>query len=395
MQRVEHMTERSLTDIADAAIDARIAAWLRQGTPDPSVFTADRRRLLHRIDLNSAGPLLALRTAPDDLPDDLAQALRQRLIAREMWEEQHKRLLTQALDALTQAGLRPILMKGTALAYSHYPRPAARVRGDSDILIEEDGRDHAFEALERAGFARPLTAGGATLVAEALFEKQALSGGLHDFDLHWRLNSSPVLARLFSHAELLDRSAPLDSLGTSARRLGDVDALLYAAVHRRLHVDRPTTIHLNDVAYPVIDSLTWLMDIHLLFGSLDDGARRELVDQALARDIGDILADALRCARERLGADAPDDILDELEGAGQGPAARYIAASPVQAVSMNLAAMRGLGAKATYLRELFLPPTDYMRARFSRGRFDWLPVLHLRRILPGLGKHLRNRRTAL
>jgi hypothetical protein len=96
----------------------------------------------------------------------------------------------------------------------------------------------------------------------------------HDIDLHWRLNSSPLVARLFSHPELFARSVALPVLHPEARRLCNVDALLFAAVHRELHIGRPTHIHLNGVAHPVIDSLSWLMDIHLLFDSLGQEAAR-------------------------------------------------------------------------------------------------------------------------
>lgn len=375
----------------DKTLDASLAEWLRWGEPQKIIICQDFACLMHRVDLNGIGPMLALTTDLTKLPDHLAKALQQRLIAREMWEQQHKRVLVSALDALTDAGLTPILMKGTALAYSHYPCPSARVRGDSDILIEEHGRTLAFQALEKAGFHRVLDAGGPTVTAEALFQKASLSGQLHDIDLHWRLNSSPVLAKLFTHAELLARSEPLEALHLAARRPGDVDALLFASVHRRLHIDRPTHIHLNGIAHPVIDSLTWLTDIDLLFAAMNADACSELVERAVSKGVPDMLSDTLRHAATRLGTRVAPDIFERLKTRKPGEVARYIQAGPLRGLFMNLLAIRSVGGRRRFLRELLLPQEDYMRTHFTRGRFDWLGVLHARRLLPGMVKHLRKR----
>lgn len=373
------------------ALDAGLAKWRQQGAPPEIVFDQDHARVMHRIDLHGMGPFLAVTTDASKLPQSVMQSLRQRLLAREIWEENHKRVLVSALDALTEVGLTPIIMKGTALAYSHYPRPSARVRGDSDILIEEDGRTLAFQALEKAGFHRVLDAGGPTVTAEALFQKADLRGQLHDIDLHWRLNSSPVLAKLFSHAELLARSEPLEALHLAARRPGDVDALLFASVHRRLHIDRPTHIYLNGIAHPVIDSLTWLTDIDLLFAAMTAEERSKLVERAVSKEVPDILSDSLRHGATRLGTRVAPDIFERLKTRKPGQVARYIQAAPLQGLFMNLLAIRSMGGRRRFLRELLLPQEDYMRTHFSRGRFDWLCVLHARRLLPGIVKHLRKR----
>lgn len=368
-------------------LDAGIAEWQRQGVPNETILDANRAELLQRIDLNRTGSLLALTTDLSKLPDELAQALKQRLIAREMWEEQHKRLLVSALDALVGAGLTPILMKGTALAYSHYPRPSARVRGDSDILVEEEGRARAFEALEKAGFHRSAL-GGTAVWGEALFQKTDLTGQLHDFDLHWRLSNSLVVADLFTHAELLERSEPLEALHPKAHGFGDVDALLFGVVHRRMHIDLPRFIYLNGVEHPVIDSLSWLTDLALLFEAMDKDDRSILVERARSKGIADLLSEALVHMSGRLGCPVDADLLKRLERQGPGKVARYLAARPLQALSMNLSATKGLTRKARFLRERLFPPADFMRVHFSRGRFDWLVILHSRRILRVLIQHL-------
>ena len=134
------------------------------------------------------------------------------------------------------------------------------------------------------------------------------------------------------------------------------------------------------------------MDIHLLFGSLERTEHEHLLERAREKGICDILRDALADASRRLGTTVPDDVAAALAPAGRGSVARYIAAAPTKALLLDLAATKGTPARASTLRELFFPPRDYMRARFARGRGDWLPVLHMRRILPGGAKHLSRKR---
>lgn len=38
-------------------------------------------------------------------------------------EHAHRREITRVLDALAADGVRPLVLKGGALAHSHYPRP--------------------------------------------------------------------------------------------------------------------------------------------------------------------------------------------------------------------------------------------------------------------------------
>ena len=46
-----------------------------------------------------------------------------------------ERELVAVLAALADAGVATLLLKGAALAYSHYPEPALRTRCDTDVLV--------------------------------------------------------------------------------------------------------------------------------------------------------------------------------------------------------------------------------------------------------------------
>ena len=311
------------------------------------------------------------------MPEALAEGLRSRLIWREMWEVQHCRLLSQVLAELDRAGLQPLLMKGTALAYSHYGNPAVRARVDSDILICEGGRRRAAKALGWIGCATSLIPGD-TGISEQIFMLNDLSGKSHDFDLHWRLNNAAVIAQLFDHRDLFDRSLAVPELGPHARRLSDLDALLYACVHRRFHLladARP--------GQPPLEKYIWLLDIKHLYEGLTVSEKSDFVALSVGNGIAGICAEALRSCRDFLRLDVNHGTLTTLDAQETGEIEKYLNASYLQKHLMNLRHQTGLSGKMRYLLEVLFPHPDFLRERFATGRLDIAPMLYLRRLVQG------------
>ncbi|MGW8269750.1 MAG: nucleotidyltransferase family protein, partial [Burkholderiales bacterium] len=69
------------------------------------------------------------------LPWVLREHLEYQAKVDQMWELAHKAELRAAVSALSTAGVTVLVMKGTALAYSLYPVPSIRSRGDTDLLV--------------------------------------------------------------------------------------------------------------------------------------------------------------------------------------------------------------------------------------------------------------------
>ena len=64
--------------------------------------------------------------------------------------QQHE--LQLALSLFSEAGIPYLLMKGTPLAYTHYPQPYLRSRCDTDILFEnKENAEKAFSLLSSQG----------------------------------------------------------------------------------------------------------------------------------------------------------------------------------------------------------------------------------------------------
>src|SRR5690606_2657482 len=136
--------------------------------------------------------------------------------------------LQELCRRLEERGVAALFFKGVALAWSLYGNPAWRSRSDADLLVRESDLATAEEVLASLGYT-VIPASASVVYYQLDYQLTAPEGGLHCIDLHWRLNNAEVLAQLFTHEELFAASRALPALAPSARRVGDVHALLIAA----------------------------------------------------------------------------------------------------------------------------------------------------------------------
>src|SRR5207244_4472442 len=60
----------------------------------------------------------------------------------------------RVLSALHDAGVRTLIIKGTALAYTQYTHPSLRPRNDTDLLVDRAAWGRAERVLHRLGYKR-------------------------------------------------------------------------------------------------------------------------------------------------------------------------------------------------------------------------------------------------
>ncbi|WGF87278.1 nucleotidyltransferase domain-containing protein [Marinivivus vitaminiproducens] len=157
--------------------------------------------------------------------------------------------LTEAVRALNEIGLEPVLLKGAArLVDDSYADPAERFMADIDLLVPKAEVERAFVRLVALGY-RPSEEGG-RLPQEYHHLDMLLHPGdgpsieLHRAVCHWRQT------RLLSEAGVRERSRPVDLDGARARLMTPVDSILHLIVHRQIqhrNVARGT-VSLKDVA---------------------------------------------------------------------------------------------------------------------------------------------------
>ena len=338
---------------------------------------------LHRSEYHGVQALLheRLHDAPG-WPPALLQALHRQAIVGTMWELRHQQVVAEMLAALAGIGVEPVLFKGTALAYSLYPGPALRTRGDTDLIVPMHERKQVMDALAGLGFVRVLGL-GELMSYQACLTREVPGGGEHTLDLHWKINNSELLSKLFGYDELRRDAVPLPALSPEALGAGPVHALLIACMHRAGHKQAP--YYVDGVAHFSGDRLIWLYDLHLLALALSPAQWTEFMELAGLKGLRAVCLEGIGLAQRCFDTPVPQEVMAALARPGSiEPAAEYLDAGHLRRRWLDWCALDGLTNKLRFARELAFPPAEYMRERFPNAQPNWLPWLYLLRAIGGL-----------
>jgi hypothetical protein len=214
--------------------------------------------------------------------------------------------------------------------------------------------------------------------------------GAQELDVHWQINNSEVLSRLFTYQELRAEAVSLPALAPDALAVSPVHALLLACMHRGTHRHNP--YYVSGEPHTGGDRLIWLYDLHLLAESFAEHDWLSFIAQADAKGLRGICADGLATAHQCFATSVPEYAFAALERDDvREPASDYLGASPARQLWLDYRALPGIGRKVSYLRDLVFPPAEFMRSRFAGERGQWLPWLYVRRAVAGAWRRLHGR----
>ena len=371
------------------AIENRICTVLREEPIDWPVADgpSDVSRFLVLARYHGVVPLLneRLSTALKRLswPAEIREACKMDTVLEAMFELARRPELSRVLRALGDADVRPLILKGAALAYSHYANPAFRHRSDTDLLILPSARPKTEEVLRSQGYARVESMTGNLISQQATWRREDSLGIVHALDVHWRINNSPILWGLFTYDELASRATPLAPLGNAARGLSPVHALLFSCIHRAGHVN--ALYFAEGKTYWGGDRLIWLYDMHLIIGRMSDAEHAEFVALASTKQLKKICLDALKLCVECFSTRIPMHVMTDLTPSGRAePSARYLSGGPARQMLGDFISIRTMRDRARWLGEIAFPPSEYMHRKYANAMLRWLPLLYARRAAHGL-----------
>ncbi len=336
---------------------------------------------------------LSRMTGKEAWPQTILDACREEAIYQAKIELARRQEIRGVLDALAMAGIKPLVLKGGTLAYSHYPNPVLRPRADTDILIPRVLAKRSEGSLALLGYERSQGITGDLISYQASWSRSDHMGATHDLDVHWRINNSQILAQVLSYGELEPRSMPLPVMGPNAYALAPVDALLVACIHRTGHAN--VAYYVGDIPYVGGDRLIWLYDIHLLISAMSRTELHEFAALAGSKQIKAICLDAVMRCRRYFATPIPPDVLAALTPSGRmEPSARYFSGGRLRQMLGDCLALESWGDRARWVRELAHPSEVYMRSKYPDAANTWLPFLYgrrawdwLRKLATGSGGH--------
>lgn len=295
-----------------------------------------------------------------------------------VWEHTHRQALLPLVAALAEAGIAPLLLKGTALAYAVYPYPAMRARGDSDLLVAPEQVPTARRILAATGFARTAEEAGAPHQEDWLIDSGF--GHRHGIDLHWRTAQSAAMEAIVPAAALLASRQPLPRLSPQAWAPSLVQTFLQSHINQFAHSANGYV--LDGVFVAGAGRLGWLVDDHLIASALAASDWADLVRISRATGVAPSVAASLRRARALLATPIPAGVLDQLD---QQPGPSTVSAyfdysSPLRRLALDWRAARGWRQALAQARAHILPP----RARIMHMHPEYpawpLVLLHARRM---------------
>lgn len=197
------------------------------------------------------------------------------------------------LEALHDAGMKTLVLKGAPLAILRYRSSGLRPMADVDVLVPSDRVLEAIRVLRELGWYpidHPDPERRLDLVSAENFSRADGAA----IDLHWN-----ALAQPFKDDDLWAAAVELEIAGVPTRAPCSTDQLLIAIVHGLLHDQFG-------------GSLRWIPDSAVLLSSSHVEIDWErLVDAARRREVTIAVTAGLAYLQELLGA-VPEDVISEL-----------------------------------------------------------------------------------
>jgi hypothetical protein len=349
-------------------------------SPETPFWQAAEEDCVHLLVIDAAR-----RTAASlEWPASAAARARQVSIEAAVVQSIRERELRRVLDRLAEANVSCLLLKGAALAHTHYPRPYVRPRRDTDLLVRRQDMDRAVVALESSGYARAVETSGELATSQYHFERIEPRDGLHALDLHWRIANPRVFADRLTYDQLAATRTRVPDLGPHAWTLAPGHALVVACIHRVAH-------------HGDSDNLLWLWDVHLLASTLSEEDARAFVELASQSATRAVCARGLMLAAERFGTAGARDLLERVAPVPESEpeaSARFLDGGLrlVDVLRADLNATQAWRARATLVREHLFPPVSYIRATYAGWPMAFLPLAYAHRIITGAPRWFRRPR---
>jgi hypothetical protein len=342
----------------------------------------DPHALAERVRADGAAPLVAaaeregvaglLAHAAGHDSDPQLMALRRRLMLEEDLRASEMRRVVQALG---DAGVRAVILKGSALAYTHYPEPWCRTRADLDVLVARHQRDEAGRVLRAAGYVPGDLVSGTWLMQQDLWERELAPGAMQMVDVHVEFTNRVFFASHFPAADGLAHAVPAPFAGPHGWQLDPADALIFSCIHRVAH-------HSRDMR------MIWSSDIARQASGCTPEMAMVLVERASRLGVAAICAHELEAARTLWGGRAgafADVVIGALRDAGRHDASRaFLRADRGRAgdLWLDLCAMPAWSDRWRLLAEHLFPPRTFMLRQPGATPHN-LPWRYARRILAG------------
>jgi hypothetical protein len=349
--------------------------------------TADRNHVTHGLRWHRIGPVLYQRSKEsgelDRQPLWFSTFLKQSFIHTTAQNLAIESEMTAVVQALHEAGVPVVLLKGAALMRTAYEQIGLRPMVDVDLLVRAEDLYKASVAISRVGYRSLPVRRHLQNEHHLKFVGVRRAGTRLFIELHWRLSDQPTLADRLPPAELWDRSEVGSAPWGTARVFELCDQVLHAALHLAEHFGVP--------------QLRWLCDLHQLALRVSrTHAWQTLARRAVQYDLQLILAAGLQEAAHWFDTRIPLDFWHELgkglPGSETAESVFHRCGAPelVEFQIQELRAIRTMHGRIEHVLNLLFPDARFIRLRHRVPRESAVWPYYLLRLGNGIRTGLRS-----
>lgn len=309
------------------------------------------------LDLAKAEGVVALvsqrlgeKSAPPNLLDAFATSARSLAAAHLILEAQARRVI----EAIHDAGIPVLLLKGVALGQWLFPAPYLRESSDIDLLFQNRAAaDQAAAVLRSIGYVAQFSPGD---MAHEFLCRRVSPGRQIDLDMHWHLSNLPFLRNLLSFDELLAGSILLPGLAPDARGLGPVHAVIHACIHRAANL-----------CAGLGDRLKWLYDLHLLAAMFTLEEWQQLLKLCCQHGLCGVCAEGFRATTSAFDTEVPTWLLEALHNGSKHEELDASCLSNWKYMQRrSLAALPTVRERWRWIQQAIFPPRRYLQELYGK-----------------------------
>jgi len=311
---------------------------------------------------------------PDSLRSKIADIARQE-IAIELIKQKDVNFVLNLMD---RNNIHPLLIKGTPLSYTLYPAAGLRPRGDTDLLICKKDSNKVAKLMKEAGYQCLFEISADFLSSQTTFYKYDSKNIYHAYDIHWQIsNIKCPFSRQLNYETLIKTTQVIPELGSNAKTLNNLDAMLLACFHRAAHFPYDG------------ERLIWLYDIHLLAENISENDLQELFLKAQKLKISTICSDAIFTAQDWFNTTLPERTIAQFKSPNNSEiSASFLKQGRSSGIKNRaIMAFRELPSwseRFQYVIEKLFPPMEYMIWRYNTKKKYLLYYFYFYRILYGI-----------
>jgi hypothetical protein len=253
-------TDKSLLDLSDELLTYVRSVFKDESPLAPEASVDEWSSLLYFLQAHWIIPFVyrKIGSLPQEClpPEAITDEMRQAFLVSCVRSLHMERQLQEIIEAFQEEGVRMLVLRGPALAFSLYPDPAMRPSGDLDLLVIPEQVVQARTILESLGY-RCLARRFETardFFREECFIHQENPDNKFPVDLHWvhwELHPFFKGSEQVDMLDLFQRAWKVETPTLAFETLQPVDYLIHSAIHLIM-------IHKNEMR------LSWIYDTALL-----------------------------------------------------------------------------------------------------------------------------------